>query len=530
MPFGLALLMSIPLLQRSSAGHMETWLDLLGTRYGLGMDLAGDADLDLDGVPDLVALEYAGLVAFSGASGGELFRIDNPPSADFLHCELIGDTNGDGSSEILLSVRDGRSLHVHSGANGALLYSILGGSGSLGFSICRAGDLDGDGDGDFLASDPLGRISATSDRGLTHVFSGKTGSLLRIHSIKDGWSGSTDGQRVNAAGDLDLDGTPDYMIGAPIDRNASGSCTLVSGATGAIIRTLVNPGSDDWFGATVSSAGDCNGDGIPDQAVTTLLALRNRGQVSVFSGADGSLLWQASGLFWNAFGYELTGGVDVNDDGMDDVATSEWGLTSADGRHGAVHLLSGSDGHFLATRYGELVPATYGGEVAFLGDMDADGQPEFGVSSMSWRDPVSQVEHGRIEAFSWFRGLQADGSRLYSAFGGTVQFKLDFPASLAGLTYALLASGTGTGPILHGDVSIPLTPDIYLRRSAYRPPAGLANSQGSLNPLGDAACSLTIPAGGAPGLIGRTLWFAALIGDWADPRAASVPQPVTFLP
>ena len=131
----------------------------------------------------------------------------------------------------------------------------------VGSSVAGVGDLDGDGYADFA----FGAIqdARLSGKGYVRVYSGRTGDLLQA------WSGDAvgDGFGVSIAspGDLDLDGTPDVVVGAtPTAKSVkTGYVRVFSGATGKVIRTLRGDSAGDLFGVSLAGLGDVNGDKLP---------------------------------------------------------------------------------------------------------------------------------------------------------------------------------------------------------------------------------------------------------------------------
>ena len=94
-------------------------------------------------------------------------------------------------------------------------------------------------------------------------------------------AGSGLGYSVARAGDVDGNGVEDQIIGAPLDDangEDSGSVYVLSGSDGSLLYTWHGDGPHDEFGWSVSGAGDVNADGLADVIVgrtrTTLAATR----------------------------------------------------------------------------------------------------------------------------------------------------------------------------------------------------------------------------------------------------------------
>ena len=134
--------------------------------------------------------------------------------------------------------------------------------------------------------------------------------------------------------------------------------------------------------------------------------------------------------------------------------------------------------------------------------------------------------------------LQADVNQLSLATGGQQHLQLFAPAELAGETYLVLGtlSGTSPGSQLGPNVWLPLNVDSYLIQTLMSPNAGtLQLSLGALSvPNAQADCWVTIPAGLPPGLIGLTMHHAyvviTLTPTLLDVPYASPAQPLLFLP
>ena len=99
-------------------------------------------------------------------------------------------------------------IYVYSTKSGKLLHSVVGKPGEqLGNSAVGIGDVDNDGIPDFVAGAPT-----PGGFGHAYVFSGKSGDLL--HSFAGDNKGDQFGYEVSEAGDLDLDNVPDFFVGA----------------------------------------------------------------------------------------------------------------------------------------------------------------------------------------------------------------------------------------------------------------------------------------------------------------------------
>ena len=95
------------------------------------------------------------------------------------------------------------------------------------------------------------------------------------------------GRSVSSVPDTDGDGVADLLIGTD-----EGNAYLFSGATGALIHTLMDPGSgDSLFGQAVAGVPDVDGDGRGDLLVgaeAQSIGATSAGRADVFSGASGT--------------------------------------------------------------------------------------------------------------------------------------------------------------------------------------------------------------------------------------------------
>ncbi len=174
-----------------------------------------------------------------------------------------------------------------------LLSDVAGGSGGfaldglaagdrLGVSVGPAGDFDGDGAPDLA----VGASSAGEDPldgGLAYVvFGGEGVGTVDLSDPGDAAvsfsaapSGALAGRSARAAGDVDGDGAVDLVVGDPFADAAAGAAYVVwggapvSGVLGSDGAgfTIAGGGAEATLGVEVSGGGDVNGDGLADVIV-----------------------------------------------------------------------------------------------------------------------------------------------------------------------------------------------------------------------------------------------------------------------
>ena len=226
---------------------------------------------------------------------------------------------------------------------------------------------------------------------------------------------------------MDGDGTPDLLVGAPNASGNQGRAALVSGASGAVLRTLTSPNAqaDGFFGFSVAGPGDLDGDGTPDlvvgatdeEAAVGGAQVTDQGQAHAFSGADGSALWSgtprtAEGAIF--FGRVAALGGDATGDGVPDVIAGAVRARAGGQRSGRAYLLSGADGSvvYALDSVNAQDNGFFGHTLAGVPDLDGDGVPEVLVGSPFETVFVEASQQDLLRAGTIHLFSGADGSLL----------------------------------------------------------------------------------------------------------------------
>jgi hypothetical protein len=353
------------------------------------------------------------------------------------------------------------------------------GESYFGDSTAGIGDIDGDGYGDVVVGAYLSNLNNTAN-GSVSVFSGKTGARLWQTS---GMSYNAQmGTCVAALGDVNGDGKPDFLVGAPGEVNpannqATGMVGIISGAyvysqTGPqYLMKKYGEASGDLFGQAVVSLGDLDGDGKPDFAVgapgvSASSSMHAIGRVYVYSGATGNLIFSYSGQPTQSAGDELGWSLarlpDITGDGKAELLVGvPYDDTNAVDA-GAVHVLSGANGAFLGAVYGTGSGDHFGWSVAGGGDVTGDGVPDFVVGAPR-----------RSQA-----GVQAGWVTLYS--GATLALPVFQGVPFPGFPGSAPGALAGTSVSMAADVNQDGTPDIAVGEPAFSGGGASQNGRVSL--------------------------------------------------
>ncbi|MBN2489686.1 MAG: FG-GAP repeat protein [Planctomycetes bacterium] len=488
---------------------------------GLGFSVASAGDVNKDGYVDLIVGAWladpggqanAGqATVFSGRDGSVLHTFNGRTAGENFGLPVAGagDVDNDGYADLIVgahkaapgAVTNAGQATVFSGRDGSVLHTFNGVAVNdfFGRYVASAGDVNKDGHADLLVSAFRADPNALVDAGQVKVLSGKDGSTLFTF---DGLAaGDEFGEGLASAGDVNKDGYPDIVVGAPHadpgGRTSAGQVRVFSGKDGSTLYTLNGAAASDYFGYNaVAAAGDVNRDGFADFLVgayaTDPGARTNAGQATVFSGQDGSVLHTFNGLAaGDGLGYTVAAAGDVNRDGFPDFLVGAHGADPG-GLSGAgqATVFSGKDGSVLHTLNGLAAGNEFGLSVAGAGDVNRDGFCDLIVGA--WKaSPGGLSGAGQATVFSVITPATVSGSG-NPGVGGTIVLQVASPGDAA-LPYQL-ASSFGNGPILIDTRPLELSPDPLLFLTILGGAPGVfPNYAGVLDAQGQAKAAIHIP-------------------------------------
>ena len=191
--------------------------------------------------------------------------------------------------------------------------------------------------------------------------------------------------------DADGDHCQDLLIGSPATERADGNgvVELRSGRTGAVLWSTT--GSTRFFGESVATIDDVNGDTIRDILISAPATKSlERGRLFLGSGSDGRLLREIDAGQTNQwFGRLIVAIGDTDADGSNDVLVTGTGMNSA----GFAVVLSGRTQEVLATFAEKSATADFGFAATDLGDVDGDGHDDFAISSPGYSGRAQRAGH-----------------------------------------------------------------------------------------------------------------------------------------
>ncbi|MEC7987800.1 MAG: MopE-related protein [Myxococcota bacterium] len=363
--------------------------DVQGTHFGrylTGGDFNGDGVVDL-----FVGLPYHDQDASLSDETGKVIWIDGTQDFDFAD---IGEGDGywTGAAE----------------------------GDRLGDSLAFIGDMDGDGASDAL----IGVKRSESGAGTVYLVNASTPS----GSVEDAvwhWQpervNSHFGHGLDTAGDLDGDGLPDALASAPYYDSPRKNCGAIVALLGADIGVSSDPmdglfrsgaGKNDAFALSFRRIGDANGDGIEEFLIAAPSSdnnANNSGDVHLFSATelfDDTLLTEDSVVFQGEVAGDKAGEYvreagDLNNDGYRDFFIVSYLHENSVGMVGVVYVILGKSSfdtvNELSDADGRLINENVGigfaAAIEVVGDMNEDGVDDFVIGNPYADIPSSNRGH-----------------------------------------------------------------------------------------------------------------------------------------
>ncbi|MFT7667810.1 MAG: hypothetical protein ACI8X5_000494 [Planctomycetota bacterium] len=452
--------------------------DLMGEALGdrFGSAVAGVGDVDGDLVPDWAASSpfsntngsMSGSVRiFSGATGNTLMSFTGAAAGDLFGYSVAGgDLNGDGRSDIIIGAygsdsggTDAGTVYAFSGLDESLIFSQDGSSAgdSLGFAVSFIRDVNGDGKGDVLAGAWTADSNGMNNNGEVVLLRGTNGVQM------DKWVGENPfdffGYSVAGLDDVDGDGFGDLVVGAPgngVNGSGAGSAYVYSGATGALIHSMLGDAAGDGFGSAVADGGDVDIDNSSDifvGAPGSDLNAANAGLARIFSGTTGATLYSFTGDgIGDNFGGAVAGNFDVTADNITDLFVGAANADPNGTSSGLVRVLSGADGSTFVTLEGQTAGGRYGSAVANGGDTNFDNQGELLIGAFGESAGIGAFT-GEVHALTFATEpvyTQSYCMSLDNSGGGSALMSSTGTTSVASNRFVLSCSG-----------SVPNTPGLF---------------------------------------------------------------------
>ncbi|WP_168210865.1 Ig-like domain-containing protein [Persicimonas caeni] len=367
-----------------------------------------------------------------------------------------GDVNGDGLDDVIIGApsydngqnNEGAAFVYHGSANGlsstaAWVAESDQGGARFGNSVSGAGDVNGDGFDDVIVGAYF-YDNGQSSEGRAFVYHGSTAGLAATPAwtSESDWSMARFGESVGGAGDVNGDGFDDIIVGAPYYGNDNeGRAFVYHGSAGGLSTsadwTADGLFNNTFFGSSVSSAGDVNGDGEDDVIIGGpgyTLGEDDEGSAFVYLGSPSGL---ATSSYWNVeldkvdaqFGNAVSSAGDVNGDGYDDIIVGAHTYSNGETREGRAYVFHGSALGLQGTEAWRaelnMADARFGSAVSSAGDLDGDGYDDVIVGARWYSSGESNeggafVYHGSANGLSTSAGWTAESNQPNAYFGSSV--------------------------------------------------------------------------------------------------------------
>jgi hypothetical protein len=379
-----------------------------------GFSVSGAGDVNNDGYDDVIigAPKYdswtgRAYIYYGGSPMNNTADVTLIEAADiFFGCSVYGagDVNNDGYDDVIVGAKayynwTGSAYIYYGGSpmNNTADVTLTGEAtvNYFGRSVSGAGDLNKDGYDDVI----VGAYYYSSETGRAYVYYGGSPMNNAADVILTGEATNNDfGYSVSGAGDLNKDGYDDVIVGADGYSSNTGRAYVYYGGSSmddVDDLTLMGEATDNYFGWSVSGAGDVNNDGYDDVIVGAWGYSSRTGRAYVYYGgssmdnmADVTLTGE-----WalNQFGISVSGAGDVNNDGYDDVIIGAPHYSSWTGRAYVYYGGSPMNNAADVTLTGEATNNDFGYSVSGAGDVNNDGYDDVIVGAIYYSSEIGRA-------------------------------------------------------------------------------------------------------------------------------------------
>ena len=368
--------------------------------FGYTVNSAGD--FNADGYDDLIigAPGYGNgwTAIYFGSASTPIIpdMIINGEIPNFgFSCSGAGDVNGDGYGDVIIgSIGNGGiagRAYLYFGNQQGLLNGIVLNGETAGdrfaYSVCKAGDMNLDGFDDVIVGSRAGKAYI--------YFGGLQMDNNADVVLNDPSPGSDFGKSVSYAGDVNGDGFSDVVVGAYRYLNNTGRAYVYLGGAQMnnvpdVIMTGEAVGFDLKFGSYVGSAGDVDNDGFSDVVIGRGDEIHPSNGATLFRGGTNMDNIPDLGFAPQVYGEDerfsqVFLNDDFNGDGFSDIMVGSWGH---DNRKGRVYVFLGS--HNMDNKADYIMnapdeyPSRFGFSVSTAGDINADLYPDVIIGGPDW--------------------------------------------------------------------------------------------------------------------------------------------------